>query len=178
MATKRPIDRGQKAKQRGPEMARGGYTSWKHLTCCHLSRISTSLNCLVNWMNGMRASFSLSLENQKSIVWRHSSNTTQAGGYECHHPLLLTSNEKTGDLSLDKKQGQLFAQWPLATPGHTFTSLHSSTPKQQGSNTWCQAHPPPLYLCRGGGRAHHHHSTFTPPPPDPVSSPPTSSVSL
>ena len=81
-----------------------------------------------------------------------------------HHPLLLTSNEKTGDLSLDKKQGHLFAQWPLATPGHTFTFLHSSTPKQQGSNTWCQAHPPPLYLCRGGGRAHHHHSTFTPPP--------------
>ena len=173
MATKRPIDRGQKAKQRGPEMARGGYTSWKHLTCCHLSRISTSLNCLVNWMNGMRASFSLSLENQKSICLE-----AQAGGYECHHPLLLTSNEKTGDLSLDKKQGQLFAQWPLATPGHTFTLLHSSTPKQQGSNTWCQAHPPPLYLCRGGGRAHHHHSTFTPPPPDPVSSPPTSSVSL
>ena len=50
---------------------------------------------------------------QRSIVWRHSSNTTQAGGYECHHPLLLTSNEKTGDLSLDKKQGHLFAEWPL-----------------------------------------------------------------
>ena len=84
--------------------------------------------------------------------------------HECHHPLLLTSNEKTGDLSLDKKQGHLFAQWPLATPGHTFTFLHSSALKQQGSNTWCQAHPPPLYLCRGGGRVHHHHSTFPPPP--------------
>ena len=67
-------------------------------------------------------------------------------------------------LSLDNKQCHLFAQWPLATPGHTFTFLHSSTPKQQGSNTWCQAHPPPLYLCRGGGRVHHHHSTFPPPP--------------
>ena len=33
--------------------------------------------------------------------------------HECHHPLLLTSNEKTGDLSLDKKQGHLFVKWPL-----------------------------------------------------------------
>ena len=94
------------------------------------------------------------------------------------HLWISASNEGTAKLSLDKKQGHLFAtDWPGAGTD-TFTFLHSSTPKQQGSNTWCQAHPPPLYLCRGGGKAHHHHSTFTPPPPDPVSSPPTSSVSL
>ena len=46
----------------------------------------------------------------------------------------------------------------------TALSTSQSTPRQQGSNTWCQALPPPLYHCRGGGRVHHHHSTFTPPP--------------
>ena len=88
------------------------------------------------------------------------------------HLWISASNESTAKLSLGKKQGHLFAgsREPGAgsrEPGagtDTFTFLHSSTPKQQGSNTWCQAHPPPLYLCRGGGRVHHHHSTFPPPP--------------
>ena len=53
---------------------------------------------------------------------------------------------------------------PLPGAGYKFStalSISQSTPRQQGSNTWCQALPPPLYHCRGGGRAHHHHSTFT-----------------
>ena len=149
-----------------------------------------SHNCLVNWMNGMRASFSLSLENQKYFVWRNKlvaisatilSSLPPMKRQETSHWIRnkVTSSRSghwlagsrdwhfhlpTARLSLDEKQGHLFAQWPLATPGHTFTFLHSSTPKQQGSNTWCQAHPPPLYLCRGGGRVHHHRSTFPPPP--------------
>ena len=68
-----------------------------------------SHNCLVNWMNGMRASFSLSLENQKSIVWRHKLVAMSA----TIHLWISASNESTAKLSLGKKQGHLFAEWPL-----------------------------------------------------------------
>jgi hypothetical protein len=146
MATKRPIDRGQKAKQRGPEMARGGYTSWKHLTCCHVSRISTSLNCLVNWMNGMRASFSLSLENQKSICLE-----AQAGGYKCHHPPLdlghLFAGSREPGLTLSPSYTRPLQNSKAATLGVKPTHLLCiSVEGVAGSTTTT----PPF---------HHHHST-------------------
>ena len=166
---RRPIEaqRGQKATQRPRDGHRdplsGGIPAIQHKLVAMSATILSSLP---------------PMKRQETSHWIRNKVTSSRSGHWLAGSRDWHFHLPTARLSLDKKQGHLFAQWPLATPGHTFTFLHSSTPKQQGSNTWCQVHPPPLYLCRGDGRAHHHHSTFTPPPPDPVSSPPTSSVSL
>ena len=78
-----------------------------------------SHNCLVNWMNGMRASFSLSLENQKYFVWRHKLVAISATILSSLPPM---KRQETSHWIRNKVTSSRSGHWPhLATPSPSYT---------------------------------------------------------